>query len=61
MHARTPLTVAVATLCAGLALTTTGPGFAGTTTRSTTYAFQGSGFGTRVIGGQVPADSRTTA
>jgi hypothetical protein len=61
MHARTPLTVAVATLCAGLALTTTGPGFAGTTTRSTTYAFQGSGFGTRVIGGQVPAGSRTTA
>jgi hypothetical protein len=61
MHARTPLTVAVATLCAGLALTTTGPGFAGTTTRTTTYAFQGSGFGTRVIGGQIPAGSNTTA
>lgn len=61
MHARTPLTVAVATLCAGLTLTTTGPGFAGTTIHSTTYAFQGSGFGTRVIGGQVPAGSNTTA
>ncbi|MDX6359105.1 MAG: hypothetical protein QOH37_2159 [Nocardioidaceae bacterium] len=61
MHVRTPLTVAVATLCAGLALTTTGPGFAGTGTRTTTYAFQGSGFGTRVIGGQIPAGSNTTA
>jgi hypothetical protein len=61
MHVRTPLTVAVATLCAGLALTATGPGFAGTATRTTTFAFQGSGFGTRVIGGQVPAGSNTTA
>jgi hypothetical protein len=61
MHSRTPLTVAVGALCAGLALTTTGPGFAGTTTHATTYAFQGSGYGTKVIGGQVPAGSDTTA
>jgi hypothetical protein len=61
MHAKAPLAVAVATLCAGLALTTTGPGFAGTGTRTTTFAFQGSGFGTRVIGGQIPAGSNTTA
>ncbi len=61
MYAKAPLTVAVATLCAGLALTSTGPGFAATGTRTTTFAFQGSGFGTRVIGGQVPAGSNTTA
>jgi hypothetical protein len=61
MHARTPLT-AVVTLCAGLALSTSGPGFAGTTSaRTTTFAFHGSGFGSRVIGGQVPAGSDTTA
>lgn len=62
MHARAPLGAAVATLCVGLALSATGPGFAGTGhTRSTTFAFHGSGYGTRVIGGQVPAGSRTTA
>jgi hypothetical protein len=60
MHVRTPLTAAVAALCAGLALTSGGPGFAGTT-HTTTFAFHGSGFGTRVIGGQVPAGSGTTA
>jgi hypothetical protein len=64
MHVRTPLTVAVGALCAGLALTSTGPGFAAPTvhrTKATTYAFQGSGYGTRVIGGQLPAGSSTTA
>lgn len=61
MHARTPLAVAVGTLCGGLALTSTVPGFAGTATHATTYAFQGSGYGTKVIGGQVPAASDTTA
>lgn len=60
MNAHTPLKVAVGALCAGLALTTMGPGFAATPTRTTTYAFQGSGFGTRVIGGQIPAGSNTT-
>ena len=72
MNARAPLTLAVGALCAGLALTTTGPGFAagassgtsrGTSdrTKATTYAFQGSGYGTRIIGGQLPASSGTTA
>ncbi|WP_151084146.1 choice-of-anchor P family protein [Nocardioides cynanchi] len=68
MNARTPLTIGVGALCAGLALTTTGPGFAADTshstsdrTRATTYAFQGSGYGTRIIGGQLPASSGTTA
>ena len=65
MNPHTPLKVAVGALCAGLALTTTGPGFAtGTphrTTKATTYAFQGSGYGTRLIGGQIPASSSTTA
>lgn len=61
MLSRTPLMVAVGALCAGLAVTTTGPGFAGTSTHPTTYAFRASGFGTRVLGGQVPAGSGTTA
>jgi hypothetical protein len=61
MHLRSPLVATVAALCFGLALTSTGPGFAGTTaSHSTTFAFQSSGYGTRVIGGQVPAGSSTT-
>jgi hypothetical protein len=58
-----PMTLALATVpvCVGLALSG-GPTFAGTTAaKSTTYAFKTSGFGTRVIGGQAPARSDTTA
>ena len=54
------LGAAMAPLCLGLALTA-GPTFAGARgTTSTTFAFQGSGFGTRIIGGQLPAGSDTT-
>jgi hypothetical protein len=57
---RTALGAAVGVVCVGLALSA-GPTFAGTgTTTSTTFAFQGSGFGTRIIGGQLPAGSDTT-
>lgn len=55
----TTLTVAVITACGGLVLTT-GPTLAGTASRSTSFAFQASGYGTRLIGGQVPAGSSTT-
>ena len=64
MKNRTPLLGALAPLCLGLALATA-PGFADTTpagsSRPTTYAFHATGFGTRLVGGKVPASSRTTA
>jgi hypothetical protein len=60
MKQRTSLAVALVPLCVGLALTA-GPTYAGpTATKSTTFAFKTSGFGTRVIGGQVPVGSATT-
>jgi hypothetical protein len=68
MQHRRLIATAMAPLCAGLALTA-GPSYAGHhsahhsahhSTKATTFAFQGSGFGTRVIGGQVPAGSSTT-
>jgi hypothetical protein len=60
MKHRTVVAGVAASLCAGLALTA-GPTFAGTTaTKTTSYAFQLSGFGTRIIGGQVPVGSDTT-
>ena len=62
MKTRTPLLVTIATLGVGLALASGGPGFAGATPqRSTSFAFQSSGFGSRVNGGQVPVGSSTTA
>ena len=62
MKTRTPLLVTIATLGVGLALASGGPGFAGATPqRSTSFAFQSSGFGIRVNGGQVPVGSSTTA
>jgi hypothetical protein len=61
MKSRTTIALVAIPLCAGLALTA-GPTYAGaTTTRSTDFAFKTSGFGTRVIGGQLPAGSSTTA
>jgi hypothetical protein len=67
MKQRTRFAVAVVPLCAGLALSG-GPTYAGqttqsnakNTTRSTTFAFKTSGFGTRIIGGQLPVGSATT-
>lgn len=60
MRCRTALGAAVVVVCVGSALTA-GPTFAGTrATTSTSYAFQGSGFGTRTIGGQLSAGSDTT-
>jgi hypothetical protein len=60
MKHRSILLVAAAPLCTGLALSA-GPSFGGTTsTRTTTYAFNSSGYGTRLAGGQVPAGSKTT-
>src|SRR3569623_1522335 len=51
---------AVAPLSLGLALSA-GPTFAGARgTSTTTFAFQGAGYGTRIFGGQVPAGSDTT-
>jgi len=62
MHLPTPLKVTIATVGVGLTLMSAGPGFAGTTHhRTTTFAFQSSGFGSRVNGGQVPVSSSTTA
>ncbi|HEY3530204.1 MAG TPA: choice-of-anchor P family protein [Nocardioides sp.] len=60
MKHRTALAVAIVPLSIGLALTA-GPTYAGTATKITTFAFKATGFGTRVIGGQVPAGSGTTA
>jgi hypothetical protein len=60
MKPRTAAIAAVVPLCAALTLAT-GPGFAGpSATRATTYAFKTSGFGTRVLGGQLPVGSDTT-
>jgi hypothetical protein len=60
MHHRWSLALAVLPVCAGLALAA-GPTFAGTKgTTSTDYAFKTSGFGTLVIGGQLPVGSTTT-
>ena len=62
MNTRTPLLVTVATLGVGLALASSGPGFAGATShRSTSFAFSSTGFGSRINGGQVPAGSSTTS
>jgi hypothetical protein len=59
MFHRTPLIGATVALGVGLALAA--PGFAGsTTTHPTNFAFQASGYGSRLIGGQVPAGSDTT-
>jgi hypothetical protein len=62
-HRRT-ITWVMAPLCAGLALTA-GPSYAGHHVaahagKHTTYAFRSSGFGTRIIGGQLPVGSSTT-
>ncbi len=62
MKQRIPLLVTVATVGVGLTLATSGPGLAGTAPhRATSYAFQVSGFGTRVNGGQIPVGSSTTS
>jgi hypothetical protein len=62
MKHRIAVIAAVVPLCAGLVLATS-PGFAGQSAarRSTTYAFKSSGYGTHVLGGQLPAGSQTTA
>jgi hypothetical protein len=64
MNHRRIIATAMAPLCAGLALTA-GPSYAGHhvthhSMKSTTFAFKSSGFGTRVIGGQLPVGSATT-
>jgi hypothetical protein len=60
MRRHTAHLAAAAIVCIGLVLAA-GPTFAGAgATTSTTFAFQGSGFGTRMIGGQLPAGSDTT-
>jgi hypothetical protein len=57
----TTLALAVVPVCIGLALSA-GPTFAGTTAaKSTSFAFKTSGFGTRVVGGQAPTRSDTSA
>lgn len=63
MHLPTPLKVTIATVGVGLTIAAAGPGFAGPTTshRTTTFAFQSSGFGSRVNGGRLPVSSSTTA
>ena len=62
MTRRIPLLVTVAALGVGLTLTAGGPGFAGPAShRSTSFAFQSSGFGSRIHGGQIPAGSGTTS
>lgn len=55
--------IRLATLALGVGLAlTAGPTYAGQhhSARSTSFAFKSSGFGTRLIGGQVPAGSSTT-
>ncbi|MGA8248474.1 MAG: choice-of-anchor P family protein [Nocardioides sp.] len=60
MKHHTILIAGVVALCTGLVLAT-GPGFARQSgTRTTTYAFKSTGYGTRVLGGQVPAGSQTS-
>jgi hypothetical protein len=64
-HRRT-LAMATAPLCVGLALTAAGPTYAGSQpaarahSHATTFAFKTSGYGTRIIGGQLPVGSATT-
>jgi hypothetical protein len=57
-----PILVAVLAMPAGLVAAGTDAGFAAghTATHTTSYAFQASGFGTRLIGGKIPAGSSTT-
>jgi hypothetical protein len=64
MNHRRIIATAMAPLCAGLALTA-GPSYAGHNTthqssKDTSFAFKTSGFGTRIIGGQLPVGSATT-
>jgi hypothetical protein len=73
MTSRVPLIAGAAAVCVGLALGGA-PGFAGSAhhtardttdshprTHATSYAFTATGFGSRVVGGQVPLGSSTTA
>jgi hypothetical protein len=63
MFSRTALAAASVPVCVGLALAA-GPTYAGTTAskslQTTTFAFRASGYGTRLIGGQIPAGSSST-
>jgi hypothetical protein len=65
MNHRTSVAIAAVPLCVGLSLAA-GPTYAGSRhantahTRNTSFAFKGSGFGTRIVGGQLPAGSQTT-
>lgn len=60
MKHRAMLAVAMVPMCVGPALGA-GPTYAGSAaTTSTSFAFKTSGYGTRLIGGQVPAGSSTT-
>jgi hypothetical protein len=60
MKHRSSIAVAMVPLCVGLALAAS-PTYAGTSAaKSTSFAFKTSGYGTRVVGGQVPAGSSTT-
>jgi hypothetical protein len=71
MNHRRVIALAMAPLCAGLALTA-GPTYAGqaaahgtksttrATTRPTTFAFKSSGYGTKIAGGELPGGSSTT-
>jgi hypothetical protein len=59
MKHRTALAVALVPLCAGLAFGAS-PTYAGTSTKSTSFALKASGYGTKVKGGQIPAGSSTT-
>jgi hypothetical protein len=63
LTSRMPLLLTIATLGVGLTLTTSGPGFAGAAApdRATSFAFQSSGFGSRVNGGKIPVGSSTTS
>ncbi len=60
MKQRIALIATTAAACAGLTLTAA-PGHAGAaSTHHTTFAFGGSGYGTRVTGGKLPVSSDTT-
>jgi hypothetical protein len=61
MSPRSTVLAALVALTTGMAVAT-GPGYARTaSTRGTDFAFHGSGFGSRLAGGQLPAGSSTTA
>lgn len=66
MKHRKTLAAAALPACLGLVLAAATPTYAGgaagstSGTKTTTFAFRASGFGTRLIGGQVPADSATS-